>query len=839
MAEHPAGAHGTPAAESPVGPAAAAATANGPDPNSSPPPLPSEMVEQVGCTLFAGYVRRAGPAAEQLFRFSSLDRQRRMARQILDCVRAAVSGRPLDIVSLHRQAVYHAHLGIRVDDMHFLGEALFGALKQFCTDRFPGHAAEWQRAFHLIARFFVTVTNECSQAIQKLCAAPSEEEGKLASKMLRKILIRTYRTLPMPSGAAGPAAAGNASGMRSRASRQLGEAAADVAAAPAGAAASSPAVGSSSPAIPAAQTPSADGVKKADDSTRSNDDGLIVDHVGALWMSQYGAKGKDPPGPGEEHDRKSFKRRYLQLVGRYLYVMREPGDRALELFDVGLTDLLDTGQAQYGASSPSPFSFAIQIAPAAHAADSAVHPMPPPAPAPQPTPPSESPPPSGRPGPLRPAPPPNPAPPTAVRGRPQSAGREAALPVQRRTVWFVADGDLDKEGWWEKLTKVRLRFNPASRRSPSEQLPRCRYLGDEGWAARARPLSPDDFEELALVGRGSFGTVTKVRMRDTGQIFALKRVGRAVLEVPALRADTIRERDILLRLQGPAMVRLHATFHHTGRFYFLFDYYPGGDLFGHLKRSESLCFDNHRARFYAAEIIFALEYCRKCDIIHRDLKADNIMLDWQGHCVLTDFGFAVHSGQADRRSCGTLAYMAPEVITQQTCTNKVDWWSLGVLVFIMLTGAYPFLRPEAKATAEAICRGQIIFPEQPRVSSGAVLFVSDVLRKNPGNRPGSFQEIADHHWFRGFDWEAARERRLSPPFTPDPSGPSTKYTAGEIKAESRSVGAVVSEETAVRFQGLHLDYRDSSAEDAAAADRTDCKAASGNAEDADGPAAQG
>eukprot|EP01062_Namystynia_karyoxenos_P069653 TRINITY_DN65118_c0_g1_i1.p1 TRINITY_DN65118_c0_g1~~TRINITY_DN65118_c0_g1_i1.p1 ORF type:complete len:971 (+),score=169.41 TRINITY_DN65118_c0_g1_i1:69-2981(+) len=834
------------------------------------PPASSEVVEQIGCRVFSEYVRSMGPTAAQLLRHTSLSRQQTMIRELMDYVAASVTSRPTDVGGLHRQAVYHAHMGIRSDEVQALSEALLGACKER-PEVLPGQPDDWQRALRMVVRFFLAVCAECTKAIERMLQAVDGDELKSASRQLHKVVTRTYRALPPPAVPAPPPPAVHPCPPARRRSpekphRDVTDASSTLAAseasgqwtpgppstAPAGSegaptqegavsgaafrgrrisvSSSGATITASKPRAPAAPceppqapecadcgpaaaavaavccvitgaaatpTPQESAQSQQQQRAEGASRGVIVDHSGVLFVSQYD-QANPAPGPGEEHNRRLFKRRFGELIGRYLYITRDGRERPLELLDIGACELCDTGSVDSPLPGPSPYSFAVAVPlPAGAQPDT---------PAWSPTLPDDR---KGTQGfsPLQPTPPKWPPHQGGAPQRPRPPQQRRLL----RTVWMVASCDSDKDTWYERIAKVRSRFHPDLLHT-AENLPRRIHLGDEGWTKRGCAYAPEDFEVLRTVGAGSFGTVCKVRDRATGEIYALKRISKAEIESRNLRDDIIRERDILIELTFPGIVRLHASFAGSVHFFLLFDYYPGGDLFMQLRMSDTLTFDNNRARFYTAEIVLALEHCRRHRIIHRDVKADNVLLDRMGHCVLTDFGFAVRGHQADRRSCGTLAYMAPEILSPHTpCTGASDWWSLGVLVFMMLTGTYPFLRQDARATAEAICRGQIVFPKEPRLSAAAVSIVGDLLRKNPAFRPSSLAEVSDHKWFRDFNWTACAERTMQAPCVPEQTHTSARaaerkpsYFVEDNLCSSFSQSTVSSDQA---FFALHSSYR--------------------------------
>ena len=221
------------------------------------------------------------------------------------------------------------------------------------------------------------------------------------------------------------------------------------------------------------------------------------------------------------------------------------------------------------------------------------------------------------------------------------------------------------------------------------------------------------------------------------------------------------ERYILSRVHHPFVVDLFATFQDDLNVYMLMSYVPGGELFTHLRRAQR--FTPDVTRFYLATIILALKYLHSFNIIYRDLKPENLLLDSRGYLRLTDFGFAKIVDDRTWTLCGTPEYLAPEIIQSDGHGKAADWWACGVLCYEMLVGYPPFFDESPYGIYERILNGQIHWPRSmDRLSRELIkAFLNPDRTKRLGNMIGGPQDILDHAWFRGVDWDALERREIN------------------------------------------------------------------------------
>lgn len=279
-----------------------------------------------------------------------------------------------------------------------------------------------------------------------------------------------------------------------------------------------------------------------------------------------------------------------------------------------------------------------------------------------------------------------------------------------------------------------------------------------------------DFQLLKVLGKGGYGKVFLARKIDTGQTYAMKVLKKASIVTNAKdTAHTKSERNILEMIKHPFLVQLHYAFQSPGKLYLVLEFLAGGELFMQLEKEG--VFMEDQASFYLAEIILAIGHLHSMGIIYRDLKPENVLLDIEGHVKLTDFGLSKERVDRDNLThtfCGTIEYMAPEILLRQGHGKAVDWWSLGTLMYDMLSGAPPFTGEDRKQTIDFILRGEYVLV--PYLSREASSMLSKLLVVDANRRLGSgsadAEAIKSHPFFRSTNWEKVLRRQVEPPFRP-------------------------------------------------------------------------
>ena len=270
------------------------------------------------------------------------------------------------------------------------------------------------------------------------------------------------------------------------------------------------------------------------------------------------------------------------------------------------------------------------------------------------------------------------------------------------------------------------------------------------------PVAISDFTFIRELGKGSFGHVYLVRSVENNEKFAMKIITKDKIYKEGLEDYIRTEKEIMQQLDSDFIVKLNYSFQTSKFFCLVIDYCPGGTLADLL--SKERCLAEPKAKKYLAEVLLALETLHKQNILYRDLKPENILIDSRGHIKITDFGLA-KQGISDEKSaesfCGTVSYIAPEVIEKKGYGKTADWYAFGVLMFEMLTGTVPKANTAKNFVLDSNGKTKAKVRVPGYLSLTARNLLEGLLCTDYRNRIGfrGTEQVKRHDFFADFDWE--------------------------------------------------------------------------------------
>jgi serine/threonine protein kinase len=272
---------------------------------------------------------------------------------------------------------------------------------------------------------------------------------------------------------------------------------------------------------------------------------------------------------------------------------------------------------------------------------------------------------------------------------------------------------------------------------------------------------------VSVIGNGSYAKVFLVKDKQSGEYFALKILKKENVEKRKQEDKVLVERNILKDIKHPFIISFRGSFQNLKKLYFVLEYCPGGELFNLISKRKK--FNEEQAMFYAAQMVLALEHLHLNDVIYRDLKPENVLIDRQGYIRITDFGLSRYDrlGTNDAKSiCGTPEYLAPEIILKLGYGKAVDWWTLGSIIYEMVVGLPPFYTSDRPQLFDKI---KFASPQYPNhLSEKAKNLLENLLKKDPNKRLGSDPKnpVRNHPWFENINWTALLDKKYDAPFVP-------------------------------------------------------------------------
>lgn len=301
-----------------------------------------------------------------------------------------------------------------------------------------------------------------------------------------------------------------------------------------------------------------------------------------------------------------------------------------------------------------------------------------------------------------------------------------------------------------RATPARPTLEMHSARSEPRKSAEQRFTHLRKGAPSVEAASIDAFIPQKKLGQGSFGSVYKVTHKKTHQIYAMKILEKSnICASNSLLKYTMTERNLLSYIKHPYMVSLHYAFQTPSHLVLVLEFCPNGNIQDLLKQTRRL--NEAWSQLYTAEVLLALCYLHERETVYRDLKPENVVLDAEGHAMLTDFGLSkegVAGIRGTKSFCGSVAFMAPEVLRRSGHGHTVDIYGLGVLTYCMLVGAPPFFDRRKEALVSNIKHGTLRVPSF--VSQEAASFIEATMKREPKQRLGArcSEDCQTHEWFK-------------------------------------------------------------------------------------------
>lgn len=290
------------------------------------------------------------------------------------------------------------------------------------------------------------------------------------------------------------------------------------------------------------------------------------------------------------------------------------------------------------------------------------------------------------------------------------------------------------------------------------------FIPDDNAEVLETSVCVDSFRISKEVGVGSFGKVYEAFKKDSNERFAIKVLSKSILRRHNQLKYAIAECKILKEIRHPFIIPLHWAFQSPKNLYIVYEFCPYGDLSGILKQKMKL--SEPEAKLYISETILAIEYLHSLDIVYRDFKPLNILLDLNGHVKLSDFGLAKSNVSKDNPAmsfCGSPAYLAPELLKMSGAHKPVDIYAIGVTLYELLTGSLPFANDNLSRLYKQISIGKLKFP--PECSKQAKTLIKSMMTVDPNKRP-TISQVKNFEFFEGVDWDGLLNTCLPSPYKP-------------------------------------------------------------------------
>jgi serine/threonine protein kinase len=319
----------------------------------------------------------------------------------------------------------------------------------------------------------------------------------------------------------------------------------------------------------------------------------------------------------------------------------------------------------------------------------------------------------------------------------------------------------------------------------------------------------DYFENIKLLGKGTFGKVLLVKLKSNNTYYAMKILNKNHLKLRKQEIHTKNERDIMIKISSPFIVSIKFAFQDETNLYLVSEFMQGGELFFHLRKEKY--FSEEFVKFYAMELVLAISHIHEKNAVYRDLKPENILLDKYGHIKLTDFGLAriLKDNEKAFTICGTYKYIAPEILLNRGYKKEVDWWSLGCVLFQMLESKAPFGNPKGQMTLSFYKKNLNFYYTDSDITKQ---FIKELLVIDPESRLGYGKDgatkVKNNEFFNGINWDKALKKEYKPPFVPELSDElDLKYFDKNFTEENLDLNKIQKNKTSENIKSDDNNYK--------------------------------
>ena len=344
------------------------------------------------------------------------------------------------------------------------------------------------------------------------------------------------------------------------------------------------------------------------------------------------------------------------------------------------------------------------------------------------------------------------------------------LKEHKTSILNINDLNKDKETETRKRATTSIETVSEDMYNSKEFQVLMNHTGDK---ATAKKVTSNDFQIERELGRGAFGKVFLVTKKDKkNKFYAMKVIKKTAIYENNLTENIVLEKTVLQTNHHPYVVTLYYAFQNKTSIYLVMEYLSGGDIFHLLRRQQK--FTEDTAKFYLAEVVMAVDYLhREMNLIYRDLKPENILLHANGNIKITDFGLSKQTDGTTYTLAGTPEYLAPEILEDKGHTKAIDWWSVGILLYELLTGHPPFTNKERNMVEikRMIIENKPKFPSY--FSKNAIDIIKKFLDSDPSKRLGvrSIADVKKHPFFNGINWDDLMQLKVQPPIFTKKIGP--------------------------------------------------------------------